>query len=77
MLKPNFWGGEVELVVMSKMLAVPIYVYVPESEAQRGGHANLSGFVPLVKYGEEYVARGRRPVRLLYTGGNHYDLLLK
>jgi len=37
--------------------------------------------VPIVKYGEEWAeARGsrgpRRPVSLLYTGGNHYDLLL-
>jgi hypothetical protein len=37
--------------------------------------------VPIVKYGEEWAEpRGgrapRRPVSLLYTGGNHYDLLL-
>ena len=39
------------------------------------------GFVPFVKYGEEFeVARKgrkeRKPVKLLYSAGNHYDLLL-
>lgn len=39
------------------------------------------GFLPIVKYGEEWAEpRGRRsarrPVKLLYTGSNHYDLLL-
>jgi len=39
------------------------------------------GFVPIVRYGEEFevVRKGRRekkPVKLLYSSGNHYDLLL-
>ena len=39
------------------------------------------GFVPIVKYGEEFEAgrtgkTPRSPVKLLYSGGNHYDLLL-
>lgn len=39
------------------------------------------GYVPIVKYGEEFeVARkgrkARKPVKLLYSSGNHYDLLL-
>jgi hypothetical protein len=39
------------------------------------------GFVPIVKYGEEFaeVKKGRQPrqpVKLLYSNGNHYDLLL-
>lgn len=27
---PSFWGGEPELLVLSKMLRVPIYVYTKE-----------------------------------------------
>lgn len=39
------------------------------------------GFVPIVKYGEEFEVakkgrKERKPVKLLYSGGNHYDLLL-
>jgi hypothetical protein len=39
------------------------------------------GFVPIVKYGEEFevAKKGRKdqkPVKLLYSGNNHYDLLL-
>lgn len=32
--KPTFWGGEVELLVLSRMLHTPIYVY---KTAQEGG----------------------------------------
>ena len=39
------------------------------------------GFQVLIKFGEKYRRKGRKhaaraPVRLLYTGGNHYDLLV-
>lgn len=30
----------------------------------------------MVSYGQEHEDQGRQPVRLLYRGGNHYDLLL-
>ena len=49
------------------------------------GHGNARrkerGYVPIVKYGEEFEAgrkgkKPRTPVKLLYSGGNHYDLLL-
>ncbi|KAK9819967.1 hypothetical protein WJX72_004558 [[Myrmecia] bisecta] len=73
----GFWGGNVELLVLSKMLKVPIIVY--QTAAEQGRHD--AGFVPIVKYGEEWAKsskqrKARRPVRLLYTNGNHYDLLL-
>ena len=34
----------------------------------------VQGFVPISSYGEEH--EGRKPVNLLYQGGNHYNLLL-
>ena len=39
------------------------------------------GFVPIAKYGEEFQVakkgrKERKPVKLLYSGSNHYDLLL-
>lgn len=77
-VQPTFWGGEVELLVLSQMLRVPIFVYVTAKEANRAG----SGYVAIQRYGEQYTKpdtawKKRSPVRLLYTGGAHYDLLLK
>lgn len=74
---PSFWGGEPEMMVLSQMLKVPIFVYLSDSE-----YGGTSGFTVIQKYGEKY-RKGtkdsppRRPVRLLFTGGNHFDLLIK
>jgi len=67
MSKTDFWGGNVELLVLSKMLKVPLVVYLEDAT---GGH----GYRPIAKFGEDF--KTRRPVRLLYINGNHYDLLL-
>lgn len=32
LLRPTFWGGEPELLVLSKMLKVPIYVFTPPED---------------------------------------------
>ena len=77
-VQPTFWGGEPEMLVLSKMLQVPIYVYLSTQEAGRGG----TGYVAIMKYGEKYARPGkdgkrRRPVRLLFSGSNHYDALIK
>jgi hypothetical protein len=76
-LQAGFWGGEPELLVLSQMLKVPIFVYLIDSEGRK-----VRGFSTIQKYGEKYTKAGkswkkRKPVRLLYTNGNHYDLLLK
>lgn len=49
----GFWGGEVELMVISRLLQVPIYVYRSSKEA---GVEKIVGygFAPIVKYGEQY-----------------------
>ncbi|KAL3622826.1 OVARIAN TUMOR DOMAIN-containing deubiquitinating enzyme 3 [Castilleja foliolosa] len=75
--RPDFWGGEAELLVLSKLCCQPIVVYIPEHE--NGGWG--SGFIPIQEYGSEFrkVLKKDRPqnvVRLLYTGSNHYDLLV-
>ncbi|KAK9809382.1 hypothetical protein WJX73_010525 [Symbiochloris irregularis] len=72
---PKFWGGEVELFVLSKMVSTPIYIYRTAQEAGLNAQ-HRRGFVPMVSYGQEYEKEGRQPVRLLYRGSNHYDLLL-
>ncbi len=63
--------------VLSDMLKVPIFVYLSESE-----YGGKGGFTCIQKFGERYRkptkdGRGRRPVRLLFTGNNHFDLLVK
>jgi hypothetical protein len=30
--RPGFWGGEVEMMVLTNMLHVPIYIYKPAAE---------------------------------------------
>ncbi|KAG6547779.1 hypothetical protein Mapa_010592 [Marchantia paleacea] len=78
---PSFWGGESELLVLSKMCCQPIIVYIPESEAKNRGYRGGGGYIPIAEYGSDYKKPGkdrkaRKPVRLLYSGRNHYDLLI-
>ncbi|KAL5740459.1 hypothetical protein ACOSQ2_029639 [Xanthoceras sorbifolium] len=77
--RPDFWGGEAELLVLSKLCNQPIIVYIPEHEHTRGGWG--AGFIPIAEYGAEFRHRSRKGnprkvVRLLYSGRNHYDLLV-
>lgn len=80
--RSDFWGGESELLVLSRMCSQPIIVYIPESKAKQGARWG-SGFLPIAEYGSEFgrmaSSKGnkpRKPVKLLYNGTNHYDLLL-
>ncbi len=68
----GFWGGAAELSALSQLLKVPITVYQPDPSA---------GYEPIVVYGQQFtVSRAggkcRRMVNLLYSSGNHYDLLI-
>ncbi|CAN6581378.1 unnamed protein product [Malus baccata var. baccata] len=67
------------LQVLSKLCGQPIAVYIPEHEHTSGGWG--SGFIPIAEYGSEFTkgCRNKEPrkvVRLLYSGRNHYDLLV-
>lgn len=77
---PDFWGGESELLVLSRMYQQPIMVYIPEHETKGLSSSWGSGFVPIAEYGIEFVKSTKeeacKPVRLLYSGSNHYDLLI-
>lgn len=77
--RSDFWGGESELLVLSKLCHQPIIVYIPEHEHAKGGRG--SGFIPIAEYGAEYgkaswTGKAKKAVRLLYSGKNHYDLLI-
>ncbi|CAN8284873.1 unnamed protein product [Cochlearia groenlandica] len=76
----DFWGGESELLVLSKLCKQPIIVYIPEHEHGKGRYG--SGYIPIAEYGGEYrggwgreKTKNKNVVRLLYSGSNHYDLL--
>ncbi|XP_010528742.1 PREDICTED: OTU domain-containing protein At3g57810 isoform X3 [Tarenaya hassleriana] len=76
--RQDFWGGESELLVLSKLCKQPIIVYIPEHEHGKGGFG--SGFIPIAEYGAEFrrgwgKGKAKNAVRLLYSGRNHYDLL--
>lgn len=75
--RPDFWGGEVEILVLSKMLHTPIYVYKSAEEAGLGGY----GYTRIAAYGEEWERKDGKggmgkPIKVLYGNGNHYDALL-
>ncbi|XP_022145505.1 OTU domain-containing protein At3g57810 [Momordica charantia] len=75
--RPDFWGGESELLVLSKLCKQPIIVYIPEHEHAIGWRG--SSFIPIAEYGAEFkggVGKPKKPVRLLYSSRNHYDLLV-
>ena len=68
----GFWGGAAELSALSQLLKVPITVYQPDPSA---------GYEPIVVYGQQWTVpkaggRSRKMVNLLYSSGNHYDLLI-
>lgn len=76
--RPDFWGGESELLVLSKLCSQPVIVYIPEHEHK---HGLGSGYIPIAEYGAEYCkglrkGKPRKVVKLLYSGRNHYDLLV-
>ncbi|CAN6471427.1 unnamed protein product [Victoria cruziana] len=67
------------MLVLSKLCSQPVIVYIPEHEHTRGIWS--SGFIPIAEYGAEFAksskkGTARKPVRLLYSGRNHYDLLV-
>ncbi|KAK1271934.1 hypothetical protein QJS04_geneDACA007607 [Acorus gramineus] len=76
--RSDFWGGESELLVLSKLCCQSIIVYIPEHEHTTVSRGNR--FIPIAEYGAEFgkPKKNKKPrsaVKLLYSGGNHYDLL--
>ncbi|CAL9119564.1 unnamed protein product [Musa textilis] len=77
--RSDFWGGESELLVLSKLCQQLIIIYIPEHEHTHGARGN--GFIPITQYGSEFGKKSRNgkqraPVKLVYSGRNHYDLLV-
>ena len=57
-----------------------VYIFFPDWLQHRGGGWG-TGFIPIAEYGAEFTKgsirrKPKKPVRLLYSGRNHYDLLI-
>jgi len=69
---PTFWGGSAEVLVLTQLLRRPVAIYLQK--------ANELGYRRLITFGERFETTksgaARKPVKLLYSQGNHYDLLL-
>uniref|UniRef100_A0A0D9VSA6 Ubiquitin thioesterase OTU n=1 Tax=Leersia perrieri TaxID=77586 RepID=A0A0D9VSA6_9ORYZ len=48
--RSDFWGGEPELLVLSRLCRQPIIIYIPEREYRGRGN----GFIPIAEYGLEF-----------------------
>ncbi|KAI7730175.1 hypothetical protein M8C21_001463, partial [Ambrosia artemisiifolia] len=65
--KPFSWGGEPELLMASHVLKTTISVYTFER-----GSINLS---KIATYGEKYEQDEISPIKVLFHGYGHYDIL--
>lgn len=68
MVDDGEWGGQTEIVVISRMLKRSIEVYK---------QVKISGKMRLKKYtGAGYMIENTDAIRLLYRGQHHYDFLI-
>ncbi len=56
--------------LLGAQVAITVYQDVSEQDE------DARGYLPIAKYGAEFAAH-RQPVAVLFTQGNHYDLLTK
>ncbi|OEL16382.1 hypothetical protein BAE44_0022601 [Dichanthelium oligosanthes] len=79
--------GSYTFLVLSRLCRQPIIIYIPERELAHiypvclQYHGRGNGFIPIAEYGLEFTKNSKNgkkkaPVRLLYSGRNHYDLLV-
>ncbi|CAL4938673.1 unnamed protein product [Urochloa decumbens] len=53
--RPDFWGGESEFLVLSRLCRQPIIIYIPEREY----HGRGNGFIPIAEYGLEFTKKSK------------------
>uniref|UniRef100_A0A5B6ZLY5 Ubiquitin thioesterase OTU n=1 Tax=Davidia involucrata TaxID=16924 RepID=A0A5B6ZLY5_DAVIN len=64
--QPYVWGGEPELLMASHVLKTPISVFMRDRS---------SGLVNIANYGEGYQKDKESPIKVLFHGYGHYDIL--
>ncbi|XP_043723169.1 uncharacterized protein LOC122670386 [Telopea speciosissima] len=65
--QPSEWGGEPELLMASHVLRIPISVFMKEKSSDR--------LINIASYGLEYGKDKQSPVKVLFHGYGHYDVL--
>ncbi|XP_076902176.1 OVARIAN TUMOR DOMAIN-containing deubiquitinating enzyme 3-like [Bidens hawaiensis] len=65
--KPYIWGGEPELLMASHVLKTTISVFMVEETTKKLLHIST--------YGKEYEKDDESPIKLLFHGYGHYDIL--
>ncbi|KAJ4971595.1 hypothetical protein NE237_004694 [Protea cynaroides] len=65
--QPNAWGGEPELLMASHILRIPISVFMMDKSSGR--------LINIVNYGQDYGKDKQNPVKVLFHGYGHYDVL--
>ncbi|XP_076940100.1 uncharacterized protein LOC143609144 [Bidens hawaiensis] len=65
--KPYVWGGEPELLMASHVLKTTISVFMLEESTQKLLHIST--------YGKEYEKDDKSPIKVLFHGYGHYDIL--
>ncbi|XP_042513517.1 OTU domain-containing protein 2-like [Macadamia integrifolia] len=65
--RPNAWGGEPELLMASHVLRIPISVFMTDKSSGR--------LINIASYGLEYGKDKQTPVKVLFHGYGHYDVL--
>ncbi|KAA8534510.1 hypothetical protein F0562_032027 [Nyssa sinensis] len=65
--QPYVWGGEPELLMASHVLKMPISVFMIDRSS--------GGLVNIANYGEEYQKDKESPIKVLFYGYGHYDIL--
>lgn len=67
MRSPSFFAGEAEILALSDALKIPISVFLDNG---RGALRSIA------TYGEKYMKRSGKNIRVLYNGTNHYNAVL-
>ncbi|KAA8539196.1 hypothetical protein F0562_025888 [Nyssa sinensis] len=65
--QPYVWGGEPELLMASHVLKTAISVFMIDRSS--------GGLVNVANYGEEYQKDKESPIKVLFHGYGHYDIL--
>lgn len=75
MRHPEFHAGEAEIVALSKVLKLPISVYLDSNSSNKNNSnrtRNSDNLTSIATYGEKYKFKDKH-IRVLYNAINHYD----
>lgn len=66
MSKPQAWGGEPEILMLTHVLKRPIHVYMAEKQ---------EWYVRIMEYGDDHREFCTLPIEVLFHGLGHYEFM--